>query len=80
MDSDFTSLATLFQTTGPYGFLVVFVLAFLRINQRKNAILRDLYDKVEEMERAQTAAMTKIETTLGAIKSDIQEMHDKKVV
>ncbi|MCL2777969.1 MAG: hypothetical protein FWD73_08190 [Polyangiaceae bacterium] len=32
----------------------------------------------EETGRAQTEAMTKIDTTLVAIKSDIQEMHDKK--
>ena len=77
MDSDFTSLATLFQTTGPYGFLVVFVLAFLRINQRKNAILRDLYDKVEEMERAQTAAMTKIDESLHSLKAAVESHRDK---
>ena len=41
------------------------------------AQLRELFDKVAEMGRAQTEAVTKVEAALVALKDAIEDMHDK---
>jgi len=39
--------------------------------------LRELFDKVAEMGRAQTEAVTKVEAALVALKEAIEDMRDK---
>jgi hypothetical protein len=43
----------------------------------KDAQLRELFDKVAELGRAQTEAVTKVEAALVALKDAIEDMHDK---
>ena len=71
-----TSFATWLQATGPYGLVAVLGWAFWKINERKDAALRELYDKVAEMGRAQTAVVTKVEAALLALKDAIEELHE----
>ena len=54
----FTSVATWLQATGPYGLVAVLGWAFWRVNEKKDAQLRELFDKVAEMGRVQTEAVT----------------------
>lgn len=51
--------------------------AFWKINERKDAALRELYERVAEMGRTQTEAMVKVEAALVALKEAIEEMHDR---
>lgn len=51
--------------------------AFWRVNEKKDAQLRELFDKVAEMGRAQTEAVTKVEAALVALKDAIEDIRDK---
>jgi hypothetical protein len=77
MENEFTSVATWLQATGPYGLVAVLGWAFWRVNEKKDAALRELYDKVAEMSRAQTEAVIKVESALVALKEAIKELRDK---
>jgi hypothetical protein len=74
---DFTSVATWLQATGPYGLVAVLAWAFWKVNEKKDAQLRELFDKVAEMGRAQTEAVTKVEAALVALKDAIEDLHDR---
>ena len=50
---------------------------FWRVNEKKDAQLRELFDKVAEMGRVQTEAVTKVEAALVALKDAIEDLHDK---
>jgi hypothetical protein len=73
----FTSIATWLQATGPYGLVAVLGWAFWRINEKKDAALRELHDRLAEMCRAQTEAVTKVEAALVALKNAIEELRDR---
>ncbi len=77
MENEFTSVATWLQATGPYGLVAVLGWAFWRVNEKKDAALRELYDKVSEMSRAQTEAVIKVESALVALKEAIKDLRDK---
>jgi hypothetical protein len=77
MENEFTSVATWLQATGPYGLVAVLGWAFWRVNEKKDAALRELYDKVAEMSRAQTEAVIKVESALVALKEAIKDLRDK---
>ncbi|WP_230469913.1 hypothetical protein [Lujinxingia vulgaris] len=46
------------------------------MNQQKDAALRELYERVAEMGKAQTEAIVKVEAALVALKDAIEEMHE----
>jgi len=48
-----------------------------KVNEKKDAQLRELFDKVAEMGCAQTEAVTKVEAALVALKDAIEELHDR---
>jgi len=50
--------------------------AFWKVNQQKDAALRELYERVAEMGKAQTEAIVKVEAALVALKDAIEEMHE----
>jgi hypothetical protein len=77
MENEFTTVAAWLQATGPYGLVAVLGWAFWRVNEKKDAALRELFDKVAEMGRAQTEAVTKVEAALVALKAAIEDLHDK---
>ena len=71
-----SGIAAWLQATGPYGIVAILGWAFWKINERKDAALRELYERVAEMGRAQTEATVKVEAALVALKEAIEEMHD----
>ena len=73
----FTNIATWLQATGPYGLVAVLGWAFWRINEKKDAALRELHDRLAEMCRTQTEAVTKVEAALVALKDAIEELRDR---
>lgn len=74
---NFTGVAAWLSATGPYGLVAILGWAFWRVNEKKDAQLRELFDKVAEMGRAQTEAVTKVEVALVALKDAIEDMRDK---
>src|SRR5688572_18307361 len=52
MENEFTSIATWLQATGPYGLVAVLGWAVWHINEKKDAALRELCDKVGDESRA----------------------------
>ena len=54
--------------------VVVLGWGFWRINERKDAALRELYEQVAAMSRAQTAAVIQVEV---ALKDAIEDLRDR---
>jgi hypothetical protein len=75
--NEFSNIAAWLQATGPYGLVAVLGWAFWRVNEKKDAALRELYDKIAEMSRAQTEVVMKVESALVALKEAIEDMRDK---
>jgi len=71
-----SSIATWLSATGPYGFVVILGGALWKINERKDAVLRELFDRVTEMSRAQTEAVCKVEAALVALKEAIKDRRE----
>lgn len=76
---EFSGIATWLQATGPYGIVAILGWAFWKVNQQKDAVLRELYERVAEMGKAQTEAIVKVEAALVALKDAIEEMHEHTV-
>ena len=74
--NEIPNIATWLQATGPYGLVAVLGWAFWRVNERKDAALRELYEQVAEMSRAQTQAVTKVEAALVALKTAIENLQN----
>jgi len=72
--SSFSSIAEILKATGPYGLVAVLGWAFWRINEKKDLELKSLSQTVLAMAAVQTAAMTKVEAALVALKEAIQEL------
>lgn len=71
---DFGSVASWLQATGPYGIVAILGWAFWKVNERKDATLRELYERIAEMGRAQTEAVVKVEAALLALKQAIDQL------
>ncbi len=69
-----TTIADLLKATGPYGLVAILGWAFWRINEKKDRELKVLSQKVVDMAQAQTAAITKVESALLALKKAIEDL------
>ena len=72
--NELTAIASWLQATGPYGLVAVLGWAFWKVNEKKDASLRELYAEVTALSRAQTEAVTKVEAALVALKEAIAEL------
>ena len=72
--SSFTTIAEVLKATGPYGLVAVLGWAFWRVNEKKDRDMKDLHAVVVKMAEAQTAAITKVEAALVALKEAIDGM------
>lgn len=72
---NFSNVATWLSATGPYGLVAILGWAFWRINEKKDAMLRELHDRLADMCRAQTEAVTKVEAALVALKEALEDRH-----
>ena len=79
MPNEIPAIAAWLSATGPYGIVAVLGWAFWRTNEKKDAALRELCDKVAEMSRAQTQAVIKVEAALIALKGAIEDIRAKQV-
>ena len=69
-----SAIADVLKATGPYGLVAVLGWAFWRINEKKDRELKILSQKVVAMAEAQTAAITKVESALLALKKAIEDL------
>ena len=67
-------IADFLRATGPYGLVAVLGWAFWRLSERKDRDLKSLHERLFSMAEAQTAAMTKVEAALVALKEAIVEL------
>jgi hypothetical protein len=67
-------IAEVLKVTGPYGIVAVLGWAFWRVNEKKDRELKDLHETVVKMAEAQTAAITKVEAALVALKEAIRAL------
>ena len=72
--SAFSMIADFLKATGPYGLVAVLGWAFWRLSERKDRELKSLHERLVSMAEAQTAAMTKVEAALVALKEAIVEL------
>lgn len=72
--TELTAIATWLQATGPYGLVAVLGWAFWKVNEKKDASLRELYEEVTALSRSQTEAVTKVEAALVALKEATAEL------
>ena len=70
----FTAFAEFLKATGPYGLVAILGWAFWRVNEKKDRELKDLHATVVKMAEGQTAAITKVEAALVALKEAIDGM------
>lgn len=78
MPEPFSGWAAWLAATGPYGLVAVLGWAFWKVNERKDAALRELYERVAEMSAAQTEAITKVEGALLALKEAISDLRERR--
>ena len=76
--NELPNIANWLQASGPYGLVAILGWAFWRVNERKDAALRELYEQVAEMSRAQTQAVTKVEAALVALKYAIENQRSRE--
>jgi hypothetical protein len=72
--STISPIASILSASGPYGLVCVLGWAFWRVNEKKDRELKLLSQQVIDMAEAQTAAMTKMEATLTALKDAIEDL------
>ena len=70
----FSTIAEILQATGPYGLVAILGWAFWRVNEKKDRELKALHERLMTMAEQQTAAVTKVEAALVALKEAIQEL------
>ena len=75
MNPDLNTLASWLEASGPYGLVAGLAWAFWKMSDRKDAAIRELYEQVAELSRVQTAAITKMEAALVALKEAITELN-----
>jgi len=72
--SGISTIAEVLAASGPYGFLAILGIAYWKLSQKKDRQMRELFDRVLELSETQTAAITKVEAALVALKEAIADL------
>ena len=75
--STISTLATILSASGPYGLVVVLSWAIWKVMERKDRELKVLSQKIVTIVEAQTAAFTKVEAALVALRSAIERLKNE---
>ncbi len=70
--STISGLAELMAASGPYGLLAIVVVFFYKFNDRKDKEIKEMHERMVELAEKQTAAITKVEAALQALRSAIE--------
>ena len=69
-----SKIAQVLAAGGPFSLLVVLGWAFWRSNERKDAELRSVYNRLIAITEAQTGALVKVEAALTSLKEAIERI------
>ena len=72
--TEFSPLAQFLAASGPYGLVAILAIAYWKLSQKKDRQMRELFDRVVKLSEAQTAAITKMEGALVALKEAISDL------
>jgi len=72
--TEFSTLAQFLAASGPYGLVAILAIAYWKLSQKKDRQMRELFDRVVKLSEAQTAAITKMEGALVALKEAISDL------
>jgi hypothetical protein len=75
--TELTTIASWLKATGSWGLVAVLGWSLWKLSERKDASLRELYQEVVQLSRAQTEAITKVEAALWALKDAIAEFRSE---
>jgi hypothetical protein len=67
-------LAKWLEAAGPYGLVAALAWAFWKVNEKKDAALRELYEEIATLSRTQTEAVFKVEAALAALKDTLSDL------
>jgi hypothetical protein len=72
MDTSFLGeVAKILASTGPWGLVVALAWAYWRVSTRKEDEFKALYQQLTELQKAQTAALVRVEESLDAMRDMI---------
>ena len=69
-----STVAEILSASGPYGFVAILGAAYWRLSQKRDREMRELFDRVVTLAEAQTAAITKMESALVALRETIADL------
>ena len=72
--TEYSTLAQFLAASGPYGLVAILALAYWKLSQKKDRQMHELFDRVVKLSEAQTAAITKMEAALVALKEAISDL------
>ena len=72
--TEYSTLAQFLAASGPYGLVAILAIAYWKLSQKKDRQMRELFDRVVKLSEAQTAAITKMEAALMALKEAISDL------
>jgi len=72
--TEYSTLAQFLAASGPYGLVAILAIAYWKLSQKKDRQMRELFDRVVKLSEAQTAAITKMEAALMALKEVISDL------
>ena len=75
MDDFSSPAAQWFMASGPFGIVGILSYALWKINEKKDAALREIYERVAEMSATQTKAIVRMESALVKLKESIERLY-----
>jgi hypothetical protein len=75
--NELATIASWLKATGPWGLVAALGYSLWKLSDKKDASLRELYQEVVQLSRAQTEAVIKVEAALIALKDAIAAIQPK---
>ena len=76
----FLTIADFLKATGPYGIVAILGWGFWRVIEKKDQEVKALHEQIVKISEAQTAAITKVESALVALREAIDELRRNRSV
>ena len=76
----FVTIADFLKATGPYGIVAILGCGFWRVIEKKDQEVKALHEQIVKISEAQTAAITKVESALVALREAIDELRRNRSV
>ena len=70
-NASISAIAEVLNASGPFGIVAILGWAYWRLNEKKDRELKTIYERMVVLSEQQTAAITKVEAALVALKEAI---------